>query len=311
MKRLILIGLIGCALLPLLSPGVCRAEVTDRIVAIVNDEVVTLREVERFVSVEKKSRFSSMNEYMRNMQIREKLDAFIEGLLINQQAKKLKIEVTDKDIQEAVDGIKKQNMITDDELKHQLKNDNIDYKEFIRGIRMGLTRQKVLAKVIMTEVNLDEKSLKAFYDAHLGDYVQEEYRLHHIFISSRRGDAAERAQEARRELDQGKPFEKVAADFSDEGAGAQADAGFTKKEELIPELREAVALLMPGNYSNVVRTPFGFHLLKLIETKKGDVRPYESVKDAVRAQLFQAEAEKRYKAFIAKLRSSSYIEVKI
>ena len=88
----------------------------DRIVAIVNDEVVTLREVERFVAVDKKSRFSSMNEYMRNMQIREKLDAFIESLLINQQAKKLKIEVADKEIQETVDGIKKQNMITDDEL---------------------------------------------------------------------------------------------------------------------------------------------------------------------------------------------------
>ncbi len=146
MKRLVVIG---CVLLPLLWPGVCRAEVTDRIVAIVNDEVVTLREVERFVSVEKKSRFSSMNEYMRNMQLREKLDSFIEALLINQQAKKLKIEVSDKDIQETVDGIKKQNMITEDELKQQLKNDNVEYKEFIRGIRIGLTRQKVLARTIM------------------------------------------------------------------------------------------------------------------------------------------------------------------
>jgi peptidyl-prolyl cis-trans isomerase SurA len=308
MKRLILIG---CALLPLLLPGVCRAEVTDRIVAIVNDEIVTLREVERFVAIEKKSRFSSMNEYMRNMQLREKLDAFIEGLLIGQQAKKLKIEVSDKDIQETVESIKKQNMITDDELKQQLKNDNVDYKEFVRGIKIGLTRQKVLVKTIMTEVNLDEKNVKAFYDSHLNDYVQEEYRLQHIFISSRRKDAAERAQEARRELEQGKPFEKVAADFSDEGGGVQADAGFTKKEELIPELREAASLLMPGSFSNVIRTPFGFHLLKLIETRKGEVQPFESVKDGVKARLFQAEAEKRYKAFIAKLRSSSYIEVKI
>ena len=76
-----------------------------------------------------------MNEYMRNMQLREKLDAFIESLLINQQAKKLKIEVCDKEIQETVEGIKKQNMITDSELKEQLKNDKIDYKEFIEGIR--------------------------------------------------------------------------------------------------------------------------------------------------------------------------------
>ena len=93
MKRLILVVY---AFLMLLPAGVCRAEVTDRIVAIVNDEVVTLREVERFVAIEKKSPFVSMNEYMRNMQLREKLDAFIEGLLIGQQAKKLKIEVERK-----------------------------------------------------------------------------------------------------------------------------------------------------------------------------------------------------------------------
>lgn len=308
MKRIILIG---CALLPLLLPGVCRSEVMDRIVAIVNDEVVTLREVERFVAVDKKSRFSSMNEYMRNMQIREKLDAFIEGLLINQQAKKLKIDVADKEIQETIDGIKKQNMITDDELKQQLKNDNIDYKEFIKGIRMGLTRQKVLARTIMQEVNLDEKNIKAYYDAHLSDYTPEELKLQHIFVSSRRKNAAERAQEARTALEGGRPFEEVSAEYSDEVSGAQGEAGFTKKDELIPELRAAVGLLLPGSFSNVIRTPFGYHILKLIDTKRGAALPFEKVKESVRSNLFQIEAEKRYKSLITKLRSTSYIEVKI
>ncbi len=202
-------------------------------------------------------------------------------------------------------------MITDDELKQQLKNDNIDYKEFIKGIRMGLTRQKVLARTIMQEVNLDEKSVKAYYDAHLTDYTPEEYKLQHVFVSSRRKNAAERAQEARTALEGGKPFEEVSAEYSDEVSGPQGEAGFTKKDELIPELRAAVGLLLPGSFSNVIRTPFGYHILKLIDTQKGAALPFETVKESVRSNLFQIEAEKRYKSLITKLRSTSYIEVKI
>ncbi len=244
-----------------LLPFVSRAEVTDRIIAIVNDEIVTLREVERFVTVEKKSRYSSMNEYTRNLQLREKLDSFIEGLLIAQQAKKLNIEVTDKDVQETVDNIKKQNLVTETELKQQLKRDNIDYKEFIEGIKRSIVRTKVLARAVMQEMNLDDKSLKAHYDAHISDYVQEEYRLQQIFVSSQKKDAAGRAQQALHALEQGKPFGEVAREFSDDASSAmEGDMGFVKKDDLIPELREAVKLLIPGTYSNVVHTPFGYHI---------------------------------------------------
>ena len=91
----------------------------------------------------------------------------------------------------------------------------------------------------------------------------------------------------------------------------QGEVGFTKKDELIPELEAAVDLLMPGSFSNVIRTPFGYHILKLIETKKGAALPFEKVKEPIKVKLFQIEAEKRYKSTVAKLRSTSYIEVKI
>ena len=71
--------------------------------------------------MEKKSRYSSMNEYVRNMALREKLDSFIETLLIKQQARKLKIEVADKEVDGTVEDIRKKNIITESELKEQLK----------------------------------------------------------------------------------------------------------------------------------------------------------------------------------------------
>ena len=295
-----------------LAPVVSRSEVTDRIVAVVNDDIVTMREVQRYVTVEKKSPYSSMNEYTRNLQLREKLDVLIDGLLIGQQAKKLKIDATDKEVQDSIDNIKKQNLITDDELRRQLKKDNIDYNEFVKGIKRTIVRNKVIGRAVMQEVNIDEKSLNAYYDAHRGDYIQEEYRLQHIFVSSQRNDAAVRAKQALDALEREKPFEEAAKEFSDDASSVSGgDMGFVRKEELIPELREAVKLLIPGTHSSIVNTSFGYHILKLVETRKSDSASYESLRDGIRSRLFQIESEKRYKSYIAKLRASSYIEVKI
>jgi peptidyl-prolyl cis-trans isomerase SurA len=293
-------------------PLLAHAEVMDRIVAIVNDEVITLQEVEKYVAVEKKSRYSSMNEYLRNMQLREKLDAFIEGLLINQQARKMKIEVGDREVEATVENIKKQNLVSDAELKEQLKRENISYKDFTEGIKRSLLRNRVLARALERDVKVDEKTLREYYAKHVGEFSQEEYKLQHIFISGQRKDAQERARQAAALLDsEKKTFSEVAAEFSDEAKAQGGDIGFAKKEDLLPELRQAINLLVPGTYTPVLRTPYGFHILKLIEVRKGQAPPFEEVKDAIQEKIFREESEKRFKEYMAKLKSSSYIEVKI
>ena len=193
MKRLLFV-IVAASLLA--GPVPVRCEVLDRIVAIVNDDIVTLREVEKYVAVEKKSRYSSMNEYLRNMALREKLDSFIENLLIKQQAQKLKIEVGDKEVEATVGDIKKHNMITDSELKEQLKIEKIDYKDFLDGIRLNITRNRVLARAVSQDVTINDDSVRAYYDSHREEFVEEEFAIQHIFVSIKRADGAERARAA-------------------------------------------------------------------------------------------------------------------
>ncbi len=306
MNRLLL-GIVAISLLAFPVP--VRCEVLDRIVAIVNDDIVTLREVEKFVAVEKKSRYSSMNEYLRNMAIREKLDTFIENTLISQQARKLKVEVGDKEVEATVADIRKQNMITESELKEQLKIERIEYKDFLDGIRLNITRNRVLARVVSQDVNIDDGSIRAYYDSHRGEFVQEEFVIQHIFVSGKRADGAQRARAALAKLDEKKSFGEVAQEYSDEPS--KGDVSSVKKEDLIPELREALNLLIPGTYSHVVQTPYGYHILKLVDKKKGATLAFEDVKDKIREAIFRKESEKRYKEYVGKLKTASYIEVKI
>jgi peptidyl-prolyl cis-trans isomerase SurA len=309
MKRFIATILV---VLIIIFPCISNCEVVDRVIAIVNDDIITLMELEKYVHIEKHGKFVSVNEYFRNIKLLEKIDALIENLLVKQQAKKLKIDVSNKEIDSIINNIKKQYLITEDELKEQLKKDNVNFQDFVEGIRANTLRTRVLSQVISPEVLISDNDLIEFYNKHIADYKEETYRLRQIFISNNQSNPQDKAMTAYSQLNEGKPFELIAKEFSDDPSGPDGgDIGFVKSEDLIPELRGAIGTLAPGSYTNVVRTPYGFLILKLIETKKGDTIAFEAVKDKIHARMIQEETDKRYKDYINKLRKSSYIEVKI
>jgi peptidyl-prolyl cis-trans isomerase SurA len=296
----------------LLCPSLSSSEVIDKIVAIVNDDIVTLGDVQKSVRVEKQGLFTSADEYFRDMTLKEKLDSFIEGTLIQQQAKKFKIDVSDKEVEMVVEGIRKQNLISENEFKERLQKENISYKSFLEGIRNNLLRNRVLGRAIATTVLVTDANVKSYYESNPDQFRTEEFRLQQIFVSSRREDASARAQAAFNLLQKGESFEAVAGRYSDDPSAAKGgDIGFVKKEELIPQLLQAISILMPGTSSHPIITPYGYHIIKLMEERKGEAVPFDSVKDQIRARITQEETQKRYREYIGKLRGSSYIEVKI
>ncbi len=309
MKRLLIsfiLVLVG------LLPHIACGEVVDRIIAIVNDDMVTLAEVEKHVQVEKHGKYVTVNEYFRNLQLRQRIDALIDSLLIKQQAKKLKIDVSRKEVDGIVNNIKKQYLINDEELKQQLKKDDINYNDFLEGLKMTTLRGKVLAQVISPEVLVTDRMLREYYDKHIDEYREEEYRLGQIFISNKSPDPPKKAMEAFTSLKEGTSFESAARQFSDDPSGPEGgDIGSIQSEELIPQLREAVRTLSPGAYTNPIMTPYGLVILKLKEMKRGKTIDFELVKDKVHERIVREETDKRYKDFVNKLRKASYIEVKI
>jgi len=301
------------SLLIVISFASARAEVIDRVVAIVNDEIITMKDLEAFLKIERKAtKFTSIDEYFRNLQMRQRLDTFVEGVLINQQAKKMGITVTDQEVTGFIEGIKKQNLISDEELREQLRKDNVTYEQFREGIKMNSLRTRLLMRVVSTEVNITENALKSYYDSHQDYFKEEEFHVQHIFISGQHKDIRERAEKAYKQLTAGTPFEEVARNLSDDPSARQGgDIGFVKRSDLLPTLREALSNLQPGAFSTVVPTPYGLHIMKLIEVKKVGVQPYEEVKKVVGERMMMEESTKRYRDYIDKVKKSSYIEVKI
>ena len=299
--------------LALLAPVLCAGEVIDRIIAIVNDDIITLKEAEKQVRVEKEGKFVSINEYLTNMRLRDKIDLLIDDVLIRQQAKKFKIDVSDKEVEAIIDNIKKQYLIDDTELRQKLKEDKISYEDFVAGLRSNVLKSRLLSRVISPEVNVTEQDLRQYYDKHKDEFVNEEYKLLQIFVSGQRADGQKRITDAYELLQEGKSFETVARDYSDDtkSAATGGDIGYVKKADLIPQLRAAVGFLTPGVYSSIITTPYGFHILKLVEKNKGETMTFEMARDSIHEKVVQEESDKRYKDYVGKLRKGSYIEVKI
>jgi peptidyl-prolyl cis-trans isomerase SurA len=137
-------------------------------------------------------------------------------MLIQQQAKKLKVDVSDKEVEAVVESIKKQNLISEQDLKEQLAREKVSYKAFLEGLRMNLLRSKVLARTISAEVAVTDGDLRAYYQANLDQFRSEEYRLQQVFVSARRQDAAARGQNIYNQLVKGVPFEELAREYSDD-----------------------------------------------------------------------------------------------
>ncbi len=288
------------------------AEIVDRIIAIVNDDILTLKEAEKYVQIETTGKYVSVNEYLRNIQLKEKLSALIDGILIKQQARRLKISVSDREVDNIVENIKKQYLIDDEQLKSKLKEEKINYKDFYEGLRANTLRGRVMSQVISPDVVVTDKLLKEYYESHINDYRDEEYKLQQIFVSGRTANGQQRISAAYSQLKEGKPFEEVAKQFSeDPSAPDGGNIGYVKKADLVPGLKEAVEAVPPGSYSQVLVTPYGFHILKVGEVKKGDTLPFEEVKGKIHERIVFEESEKRYKDYMDKLRKSAYIEVKI
>jgi peptidyl-prolyl cis-trans isomerase SurA len=309
MKILCAVCLISSLILPLSA----RCEVVDRVVAIVNDDIITLKETEKYVPVEKKGEFASVSEYIRNIKLKEKMDILIDDVLIRQQAKKLHVEVTNRDADIMVENIRKQHLVSEEDMKRQLEKEGINYKDFYEGLKASLLRSRVIARMVSSEsISITEADVEAYYRAHLPEFKDEEFRLLHVYISGNRPDIKDRAHAAYNELKAGKAFEEVAKKYSDDPSGQKGgDIGFIRKEDLIPEFKGAVNFLTVGSYTQLVATPYGLHILKLVEIREGGTMPFDAVKPRIKEKLVQEQSQKRYKEYIEKLRKASYIEVKI
>lgn len=306
-----------------LSAVSSKAEVIDRIIAVVNGRVITLSELkeqEAPVAKQISESFSGEERDKRLFDLRKRvMDSLIEDVLLEQEADKSGMKVSEKDIDDAIDEVKKQNKLDDSGLRSALVREGLTYDAYRAQLKKQIEKSRVIAQQVRSRVSVTDKELKDYYEQNKRQFTRdEEIKVSQILfpitenasdedIERIKGQALDVLEMVRK----GKDFSELARTYSRDASAMEGGSlGFFKKGQLLPAFEAAVLPLKKGEVSNIVKTRFGFHIIRLDDIIEASPEPFESVKEKIRSSLTSEMMETRYKEWMEELKKSAIIEIK-
>jgi peptidyl-prolyl cis-trans isomerase SurA len=303
--------------LAIAGPG--RAEVVDRIVAIVNDDVITLSELEEAVSsiadqIQPAARNPEQIQEMR----REVLDRMIQRKLTEQQGEALGVSVSDREVEQQIERIKESEFLTESALAEVLEAEGYTLEEYKKRIKHRLLGIKLINREVKSKVAITDDEIRAYYEEHKADYAGEkQYHLRTILVrmpawEEEDGEptAQDKIEEIAIRLRAGAPFEEIARQYSEDvTAETGGDIGWFSIDELTEELRETVRWMEEGEISPVLQTDQGYQILKLEAIRGKAGKTLEEAKPEIQEKIYRQMVEERYEAWLEDLRKEAYIKI--
>lgn len=294
------------ALLAVFLISSVHAETIDRVVAVVNDEIITGYELE------KELRLSGGRDRG------EVLERLIDEALERQRIRQLGIRVAADELDAAIQDVQRQNGLTRAELEEALRAQGMSFDEYRETLRRQILRLKLVGREVQSRIEVTSKEIEDYFRNHADDFRESAVlRLSRITFplppraSLDRVDAVRRnAEKTLERLRAGEDFTAVLLASTPLGATG-GDMGAFAEVDLTPSFARAVEGLKEGEVSDVIENAQGFHLLKIVERTPGQVRPLESVKDEITRILKERKTESQMKAWMEGLRKRAFIDVRL
>jgi len=310
---------LGLALVGL--PRLRAAHIVDRIVARVNNEIVTQRQYDQqlgdlrnqlardYSGIELDTRF---REQSKNV-LRDMID---QDLLVE--------KAQDDDINVDTDVIKKL-----DEIRQSAKLDNLEelqkevekqgqvWEDFKDQIRRQILMQEVIGREVGSQVNqsISHQDGRKYFQAHQQEFSSPGgVRLAQILISSDKhkpDELEKRAQDALAELKAGQKWDTVVKKYSDDSDTVQqgGDVGFFKDGTLNATIASAVAKLDTNETSGLVKTKYGYQIFKVLERRSAGIPKFEEVETRVMNAMYDQKMQGALRKYLVELRSQSFVSV--
>jgi len=295
-------------LLTLITPF-SYAQLIDKTIVIVNDDVITQNEWNQEfnqISLDFKQRGKELPD---NPAIRQQvLEKLIMRSILLQKAKEQRIVIAERQIQAALKNIAASNKLSLPQFRQAIIKQGLVYADYYEKIRQELTIQRLQRRESARLVNISEQEIQAALDL-AGVSDNQEYHTAHILLPV--PEAATPAQVSeqltkikmlKQQLADGADFNSLAQQYSSgENALEGGDLGWRKQHELPTLFANIIQDLKPGDYSKVIRSPSGFHILHLLEQR--DANQVTISQTQARHILIQVDALQNEHDVIAKLNS--------
>ena len=285
------------------------APVSDRIIAVVNTELIMLSELRAEIAGEHKRvhdeyRGEDLQRRLRQIEYMG-LTRMIERKLQLQAAKTKGVEITDDEVDRAVRELQRQGEKVDAANPEDKKN-----------VKDQLTVMRVVDREVRSGVMVTEPEIRRYYESHQDRFLMpDEYRISQILVLRKASNPDEstrrRAADVSGALKAGGNFTDLALKHSDGPESTRGgNLGYVRQGELLPQIERALASLKPGEVSDPVETAEGWHIIRLDEKRPPQYRPYAEVKNEIQTLVYQQKSEDVYQTWMADLKNKAFIEVK-
>lgn len=250
---------------------------------------------------------------------REVLETYVTEELLAKEAKAQGIQARDSDVERYIAQVKAQGRLDDAAFDRALHEQGLTVETYRENVRREIEKSELVNKEVRGRVSVSPEEVRRHYDEHKSAYaVAERVRLRMILIPlpgnaspdmALQGEGFVRA--LHEEIRNGADFAEMARRYSrGPGAAEGGDLGFFRRGEIVQPIEDVAFRLPAGALSDPIRSPAGFHLLK-VEEREGTVeQPFEAVKDQIRTELYDAALERRYQTWLRDgLRETHHVEI--
>ena len=299
------------------------AEIIDRIVVVVNDDIILLSELDESVKpyVDRIMALGYSFEEERRMlfNVREEiLDQLIDQKLTDQQIKQSKITVRDNEIDSAIERLKEANFFTDEDLREMLGVEGLTMEEYRKRIKDQILRAKLVNFEIKSKVVITKEDIGSYYKSHSDKYGGiKKYRLSNIimkapsFASEKdRLAVLKKMEMVLTELKAGEPFDTIANIYSESSYVSNEGAlGLFELKELSPRIQEAIKDMKAGEFTPVLDTDQGYQIFYIQEIINVPGKSLEEASPEIEDILYKDMVDKKFHSWIDELRKMSHIKI--
>jgi peptidyl-prolyl cis-trans isomerase SurA len=317
---------VGAGLALLLAGSSARAEVVDRVAAVVNQDIITLSEVEERAAPEME-RLSAERDPKKRAEARQALllrftNQLIGEKLMDKEIKELGLSATEREVDQAIDDVLRQNNLESREaLEERIRAEGLSMKTYREVLAGQMSRMKLVQLKVSPRVKLTEADLRAEYAQYTkNERGDAEVHARHILLQLPKNAPADQVEatrkralaivaEARRP---GMDFEALARARSEGPSAADGgDLGFFRRGQMVPAFDKVVFGLKVGEVSEPVRTDFGWHVIKVEERRAVDVPKFDDLREQLAEKLRREKTEKFVEQYVAELRRNAIVQVKL
>ncbi len=313
--------LVAIIVFSVLSGGEADVQLIDKIVAVVNDDIITLSELREITVPYLKKMKARYSVNYDEAQIKETesriLDQLIDEKLVRQEVVRLKIVVSEKEVAMGVEDMMKNTKLSEDQFKKALAEQDITMEEYREQMKNEMERLRLLDAEVKSKVQVKEKEIESYYKEHMDSFnTPPEVRLQQILLMIPPGASEQeisqirgRAEEIVQKIKKGEDFTSLVRLYSqDSSAATGGDIGFFKQGELMPAINEVAFSLYIGEASSVIQTSAGFHIIKVLEKRERQKMTEEERNKEIWDILYTQNLDDMFKQWLKELRKKSFIE---